>query len=103
MQGNYPVVREDAAQMCALQMQAESGPTMLSEDGEGLESSLERYIVKQVRLCKFGALHNVCINSTTGLVSAVQQSSWLIDVIAAHDCFCFCAQSMSTRCQSQPQ
>ncbi|KAK9868430.1 hypothetical protein WJX84_002910 [Apatococcus fuscideae] len=48
LQGNYPVVREDAAQMCALQMQAESGPTMLSEDGEGLESSLERYIVKQV-------------------------------------------------------
>ena len=27
--GNYPVVREDAAQMCALQMQAEAGPTML--------------------------------------------------------------------------
>lgn len=56
MQGNYPVVREDAAQMCALQMQAESGPTMLSEDGEGLESSLERYIVKQVGLCKLRLL-----------------------------------------------
>ncbi len=42
--------------MCALQMQAESGPTILSEDGEGLESSLERYIVKQVDY-----LSNACI------------------------------------------
>ena len=47
--GNYPVVREDAAQMCALQMQAEAGPTML-ESPESLETAIERFIHKQVLL-----------------------------------------------------
>ena len=46
--GNYPVVREDAAQMCSLQMQAEAGPTML-ESPESLETAIERFIHKQVR------------------------------------------------------
>ena len=46
--GNYPVVREDAAQMCALQMQAEGGPTMV--DGpDALEIAIERFVHKQVR------------------------------------------------------
>ena len=45
--GNYPVVREDAAQMCALQMQAEAGPSML-ESPESLETAIERFIHKQV-------------------------------------------------------
>ena len=45
--GNYPVVREDAAQMCALQMQAEAGPTML-DSPESLETAIERFIHKQV-------------------------------------------------------
>ena len=47
LQGNYPVVREDAAQMCALQMQAEAGPTLLDES-DGLEPYLEKFIVRQV-------------------------------------------------------
>lgn len=47
--GNYPVVREDAAQMCALQMQAEAGPTML-DSPEALETAIERFIHKQVML-----------------------------------------------------
>lgn len=47
LQGNYPVVREDASQMCALQMQAEAGPTIL-ESPEGLEPYLEKFVVKQV-------------------------------------------------------
>jgi hypothetical protein len=46
--GNYPVVREDAAQMCALQMQAEGGPTAV--DGpEALEAAIERFVHKQAR------------------------------------------------------
>ena len=45
--GQYPVVREDAAQMAALQMQAENGPT-LADDPSGFEGALERFIVKQV-------------------------------------------------------
>ena len=48
LQGNYPVVREDASQMCALQMQAEAGPTLLDQP-DGLEPFLEKFIVKQVR------------------------------------------------------
>lgn len=47
LQGNYPVVREDASQMCALQMQAEAGPTLLDQ-ADGLEPYLEKFIVKQV-------------------------------------------------------
>ena len=44
LQGQYPVIRDDAAQMCALQMQAEHGPT-LAEDGAGFEAALEKYMV----------------------------------------------------------
>ncbi|CAK0740574.1 hypothetical protein CVIRNUC_001260 [Coccomyxa viridis] len=49
--GNYPVVREDAAQMCALQMQAEAGPSML-ESPESLETAIERFIHKQVLMTR---------------------------------------------------
>lgn len=51
LQGNYPVVREDAAQMCALQMQAEAGPTLLDQS-DGLEPYLEKFIVRQVNPSK---------------------------------------------------
>ena len=47
LQGQYPVIREDAAQMCALQMQAEHGPT-LADDAAGFESALEKFVVKQI-------------------------------------------------------
>jgi hypothetical protein len=47
LQGQYPVIREDAAQMCALQMQAEHGPTLAS-DQAGFEAALEKYMVKQI-------------------------------------------------------
>lgn len=46
LQGNYPVVREDAAQVCALQMQAEAGPTW--DITTSLDDGLERYLPKQV-------------------------------------------------------
>ncbi|KAF5825692.1 hypothetical protein DUNSADRAFT_7534, partial [Dunaliella salina] len=46
LMGNYPVVREDAAQMCALQMQAEFASS-LGDDEEGLLSCIERFITKQ--------------------------------------------------------
>ena len=47
MQGNYPVVREDAAQMCALQIQAEAASTLLDNE-EGIMQCMEKYITKQV-------------------------------------------------------
>jgi len=47
-QGMYPVVREDAAQMAALQMQAEHGPA-LAKDPEAFEASLEKVLTKQAR------------------------------------------------------
>ena len=46
LQGNYPVVREDAAQMCALQIQAEAGPT-LADDLDALDTLVEKFVVKQ--------------------------------------------------------
>ncbi len=48
LQGNYPVVREDAAQMCALQVQAEYASS-LADNEEALLQCIERYITKQVR------------------------------------------------------
>ena len=43
--------------MCALQMQAEHGPTLAS-DSAGFEAALEKYMVKQVRglcaVCEYG-------------------------------------------------
>lgn len=58
LQGNYPVVKDDAAQMCALQMQAEAGPTVFDSQ-EGLEPYLEKFVVKQVcyHLCGIWCLH----------------------------------------------
>ncbi|KAK9917170.1 hypothetical protein WJX75_001536 [Coccomyxa subellipsoidea] len=49
--GNYPVVREDAAQMCALQMQAECGPAML-DNPDALETAIERFVHKQVLMTR---------------------------------------------------
>ena len=45
LQGQYPVIREDAAQMAALQMQAEHGPTLQADE---FESMLERYMVRSI-------------------------------------------------------
>jgi hypothetical protein len=53
--GQYPVIREDAAQMCALQMHAEYGPTLVG-DAQGFEAALEKFMVKQV--CLWGC---VCV------------------------------------------
>ncbi|GMH43112.1 hypothetical protein BSKO_11034 [Bryopsis sp. KO-2023] len=44
--GNYPVVREDAAQLCALQMQAEHGTSLL-ENEDDVAVAIERLIPKQ--------------------------------------------------------
>ncbi|GBF96810.1 hypothetical protein Rsub_09666 [Raphidocelis subcapitata] len=45
--GNYPVVRDDAAQMAALQMQAEYGPSLGSDPG-AISAACERFITRQV-------------------------------------------------------
>ena len=41
LQGNYPVVRDDASQMCALQIQAESGPTLIEQE-EAIMACIEK-------------------------------------------------------------
>jgi hypothetical protein len=45
--GQYPVIREDAAQMAALQVQAEHGPTLAADPAQ-LEAAIERFMVKSV-------------------------------------------------------
>jgi hypothetical protein len=45
--GNYPVVREDAAQMAALQLQAEHGPGLDAEPELFLEE-MEGFVTRQV-------------------------------------------------------
>ncbi len=47
LQGNYPVAKEDAAHVCALQMQAEFAST-LADDEDAILASIEKYITKQV-------------------------------------------------------
>jgi hypothetical protein len=49
MVGAYPVIREDGAQMCALQMQAEYGPT-LTGDATAFEQALEKCMPKSLLL-----------------------------------------------------
>ena len=56
LQGNYPVVREDAAQMCALQMQADPGPTDPNPD-LALKAGIQKFIVKQVWAARIPAMH----------------------------------------------
>ncbi|KAJ9511982.1 hypothetical protein QJQ45_004434 [Haematococcus lacustris] len=51
LQGNYPVVREDAAQMSALQIQAEHG-SGLAENEEMLMTCIEKYVTKQVLMTR---------------------------------------------------
>ncbi|CAD7699890.1 unnamed protein product [Ostreobium quekettii] len=46
LMGNYPVVREDAAQLCALQMQAEYGSSLMDSEDE-VAIAIEKYIAKQ--------------------------------------------------------
>ncbi len=45
LSGQYPVVREDAAQMAALQMQAEYGPTLV-DSSELFDGAMEKCVVK---------------------------------------------------------
>ncbi|KXZ52314.1 hypothetical protein GPECTOR_10g946 [Gonium pectorale] len=51
LQGNYPVVREDASQMCALQIQAEHAST-LNDNEEQVLLCIEKYITKQVLMTR---------------------------------------------------
>lgn len=48
--GNYPVVREDAAQMCALQVQAEHASSLLDDD-EGLMTCIEKWVADLASCC----------------------------------------------------
>lgn len=61
LQGQYPVIREDAAQMCALQMQAEFGPTLANNSAE-FDSALEKFLVKQVSTYWLGFISKSRVN-----------------------------------------
>eukprot|EP00889_Picochlorum_renovo_P002100 jgi/Picre1/29130/NNA_004523.t1 len=45
--GQYPVIRDDAAQMCALQIQAEHGPGFDS-DAKEFDAVIDQYMVKSI-------------------------------------------------------
>ena len=47
MQGHYPVAKEDAAQMCALQLAAEHASALVDDDA-GMMMGIEKFITKQV-------------------------------------------------------
>lgn len=51
LNGNYPVVREDAAQMCSLQIQAENGSSLL-EDEDAIAANIEKFVTKQVLMTR---------------------------------------------------
>eukprot|EP01025_Chloroclados_australasicus_P032418 TRINITY_DN32899_c0_g1_i1.p1 TRINITY_DN32899_c0_g1~~TRINITY_DN32899_c0_g1_i1.p1 ORF type:complete len:1110 (-),score=97.44 TRINITY_DN32899_c0_g1_i1:611-3745(-) len=49
LEGNYPVIREDAAQFCALQISAKHGAGLLSDrDSSKFLECMEQYIIKQL-------------------------------------------------------
>ena len=86
--GNYPVVREDAAQMCALQMQAEAGPSML-ESPESLETAIERFIHKQV-------LPSNLVDPQTPQ-PLLTEAAWHIFGVSGVDAFSVMVQVLMTR------
>lgn len=47
VQGQYPVIIEDASQMAALQIHAEFGATLLGDE-DGFESAIEQFITNEV-------------------------------------------------------
>lgn len=60
--GNYPVVRDDAAQMCALQLFAAHGAT-LAEGAEDFIREVEKHIAKQVLVLDYSNhLHYISID-----------------------------------------
>ena len=79
LSGSYPVVREDAAQMCSLQMQAEAGVTMLDAP-ELVEGAIERFVTKQARRgrpYKHGRFHGM------SLIVADHPCSHVVSVLAS--------------------
>lgn len=72
LQGNYPVVREDASQMCALQIQAEYASTLIDNE-EALMQCIEKYITRQVCATVVrvhGVPHTCTVALSWGLCSA---------------------------------
>mmetsp|Transcript_42095 Transcript_42095/g.51065 ORF Transcript_42095/g.51065 Transcript_42095/m.51065 type:complete len:1267 (-) Transcript_42095:505-4305(-) len=61
LQGNYPVGRDDAAQLGALQIQAEVGG-VLKDNKEAMVTCVEKYVTKQVMLTRPTAewLDDIC-------------------------------------------
>ena len=51
LNGNYPVVREDAAQMCSLQIQAECGNTV-QENEDAMMANIEKFVTRQVLMTR---------------------------------------------------
>ncbi|MEW5314403.1 MAG: hypothetical protein WDW38_005908 [Sanguina aurantia] len=51
LQGNYPVVREDASQMAALQIQAEHASSLMDQD-EMIMQCIEKYVIKQTLMTR---------------------------------------------------
>jgi hypothetical protein len=105
-QGNYPVVREDAAQMCALQVQAEHASTLLDNE-DGLLQCIEKYITKQVCATSGGfwqllteilcLLHGRTAPSHTQLLCTV----WAL--FGAHVCWnVWISQSGGGACKATP-
>lgn len=61
------MIMEDAAQMAALQIHAEFGPTLLDlETPDAFEAAIERFITKQVRV-HFVALVPLLSSVTLGI------------------------------------
>ena len=98
LQGNYPVVREDASQMCALQMQAEAGPTLLDQP-DGLETYLEKFIVKQVRFSSQKFFLNRCRRPATSKLAGPCIPNHKFVVASCQDrLFAFSVSSSASAC-----
>ena len=66
LQGNYPVVRDDASQMCALQIQAESGPTLIDQE-EPIFGFIDKYAA-----CLLGCSTTACMHQLHVVHAIVQ-------------------------------
>ena len=84
--GCYPVAKEDAAQLCALQIQAELGATLRDRE-DALEGLLEKYMTKQVLTacsCCAGACWAVLWECIEGPAGGMHDQAGAVGLLVLH-------------------
>lgn len=91
LQGNYPVVRDDASQVCALQIQAEVGPTLVDQE-DAVLTCIEKCAPSLPPYCDTSPLRCVCCGALVHLFA----HCWLIVCVYSLGCLGACSSGCSS-------